>query len=135
LSSLISGNTSLDEFHDWVARQVLGSRDIQQAPEPIHVMDMIRRTDRLVNNRIFDGENRNLLEDCYVRLCEFAHPNFHSYSLALRVDRENGLMLIRYDEQTVREEEFDLIGYLDISNRIFVDIFDRFAACVERIGA
>jgi hypothetical protein len=134
IMSLIDGNITLLEFHERLAQQILGSREIAQAPAPINIMTMIEKADKALNRYIFDGEEKNMLADCYEFLCEFAHANFHSYSVALEVDRENGVMRLRYD-QSLRDEEFGLIGHIDLSNKLFVDLFDRFGACVEQIEA
>jgi hypothetical protein len=133
LVSCLSGNITLYDFHDNLWCQVVGSRNIAKAPRPININTMITNADKALNREIFGGENRNMLTDGYGFLCEFAHPNFHSYPLALQLDWERGVVLMRRDQGS-RDEEFHLIGYLNISNRLFVDLFDRFGACVGRIG-
>lgn len=133
LLSCLNGNITLYEFHCNLWRQIVGSHNIAGAPAPINITTMVRNADKILNRELFDGEKRDMLMGTYAFLCEFAHPNFHSYSLALHIDRERRLVIFR-DDQGSRNEEFGLIGYLDISNGLFVDLFDRFGACVERIG-
>ena len=58
--------------------------------------------------------------------------NSHSYSLALKSTQMMASMVIKYNEGP-RDEDFGLIGYIDISNRIFLELFDRFGNCGEQI--
>ena len=131
--SLLDGNIKLDVFRNNLFAQMMGSREIDKAPQPINVMTMIEGADKIVNKHVFDGERKNLISSEYNFLCEFAHPNFHSYNLAMRIDHEKNILAFRHDE-TPRDEEFNLIGHLDLSNRLFLGLFDRFGECVDRIG-
>ena len=132
--SLLEGNIDLDAFRNKLFAQMMGSREIDKAPQPINVMNMIEEADRIINKHVFDGEKKNVISSEYNFLCEFAHPNFHSHNLAMRIDREKNILAFRHVE-TPRDEEFNLIGHIDISNRLFVELFDRFGECVDRIGA
>ena len=132
-ASLLAGDVDLENFHYSLAYQILGSKQVQRANAPNHVMDLIRDADRMIDAEIFGGEKRKLLMDCYNYLCEFAHPNFHSYSLALHVNEQKQIMSIG-NSTPLRPEEFGLIGYLEISNSIFVELFDRLMKSIAEIG-
>jgi len=64
------------------------------------------------------------LTDCYKYLCEFSHPNFHSNTVAFELDKEAKEFKIRHDDP-MRDQEFDLIGYLLISTHIFLNLYDK----------
>ena len=130
--SLVKGTISLDAFHEELAYQILGSHSISAAKPPTNILTMIKNSDLTINKIIFDGEQRNIISDSYNFLSEFAHPNFHSYSLSIRIDCNFRQAIIPYDVPP-RKEDFGLIDYIDISNSIFLELFDCFENYVAHI--
>ena len=136
ITSYIEEGITLDDFDQDVYRQILGSKHetLPQAPDPKNIMTQLDYADRIVHRVILqsEGSHKKILRECYEFLSEFCHPNFHSYSLAFQVDKTTDSFVFRYDHP-LKKEEFTLIGYLSISNVIFVQLFDSFGHCIEEI--
>ena len=127
---------SLDDFEDDVFKQIAASKykskpDIQ---DPKNIMTQLDFADKVVDRKLFKLKTgrKAILRDNYEFLSEFAHPNFHSNSIALDVKKGSDSVVFRYDFP-LRDIEFSMIGYLSISNDIFVWLFDKFGECVEKI--
>jgi len=138
IMSYIEGSITINDLDRDVYAHVLGSRDkkmaVADAPDPKTIMSQLDYADKVVYARLFhsQGNLKTVLRDGYEFLSEFAHPNFHSYSVAIHVDKRTDSFIFRYDHP-LREEEFGLIGWLSISNPIFVELFDSVSQCIEKV--
>ena len=128
LDSFAQGNIDSKKVDEDICIQILGSREkgIPNAPEAKNVLSMLEYADITVSKNIFQGTSNqcNMLTDCYLYLCEFSHPNFHSNSIAYDLDKPNSQFILRHSKP-MRDIEFKLIGYLLLSAPIFIDLFDK----------
>lgn len=128
LSSLRKGNISTETLDRDLTVQLLGvgQNIIPQAPDPKNVLSMLEYADKSVGTAVMGGSvsQYNILKGSYEFLCEFAHPNFHSNSVAIDLDKSIPEFRLRHG-QPMRDREFDLIRYLLLSAPIFVDLFDQ----------
>jgi hypothetical protein len=136
IMSFIGGTIGLNDFDQSVYSQMLGCRhkSLSKALDPKNIMTQLEYADKVVDKHFFKRptESCGILRDDYEYLSEFAHPNFHSNSAAFSVDKVAKSFVFRYDGQ-LRKEEFSLIGYLSISNPIFIWLFDNFGESLNRI--
>ena len=136
LSSLNQGRLTPEVVDEDILIQLLGSRDksLTEAPEAKQVLSLLEYADKIVNKHIMDGSNKkyDVLIDAYRCLCEISHPNFHSNSIAIDIDKEKEQFHIRHIEP-MRDREFNLVGYLLISSSIFIELFDMFEDVLSRI--
>ncbi len=127
---------SLDDFEDDVFKQIAASKYKSKTdiPDTKNIMTQLDFADKVVDRKLFKLKTgrKAILRDNYEFLSEFAHPNFHSNSIALDVKKGSDSVVFRYDFP-LRDIEFSMIGYLSISNEIFVWLFDKFGECVEKI--
>lgn len=71
---------SLEEYFDKCYTLYMGSRDDSiknlgiNSPKSINVLTMINKADSYLDKEN-TTETKNLFKDCYLYLCEFAHPN------------------------------------------------------------
>jgi len=133
LMSFLEHNISYDDFENIIFTQTLSSKhpSLPQAPDPKNIMTQLDYADKIVDSKLFNTR-KQMLRNNYEFLCEFAHPNFHSNSVAYYIDKEGEAVILRYDSP-LRDEEFSLIGYLCISNSIFIWLFDIFQEYIEKI--
>lgn len=118
LQSLKKGDITPETVDRNLCAQLLGTRQegIRQAPEPPHILSVFEHADKAVNISVLSGSTRqyDILKDCYEFLCEFCHPNFHSNSVAIELNKAVPEFRFRHG-QPMRDEEFKLIGYLLLS--------------------
>jgi hypothetical protein len=65
-----------------------------------------------------------MLRDGYGWPSEFAHPNFCSNCSSYTIDKAKRRFVFRHDGD-IRESDFDLLVYLDISAGLFFCLFDN----------
>jgi hypothetical protein len=135
ITSFLNGSIELSNFDECVCNQFLGCRhkSLSRAPDPKNIMTQLDYADKVVDRQLFKGHTNEskILRDCYEYLSEFAHPNFHSNSVAFRPNTVTEGYIFRYDN-IIRDEEFSLIGYLNISNPIFIWLFDKFSESLTK---
>jgi hypothetical protein len=137
LTSFIKGNITFRDFYGDVATQLLGCRhkSVTYKRDPKNVMSQLDEADKLVDRELlirYGDHHRGLLRDDYEFLSEFCHPNFHSNLISYEVDGGRGRFAFMYDKEP-RNEESSLIGYLDISNPLFVWLFDEFGKLIPQV--
>ena len=133
LNSLQQGYLDSHVVDTDICTQLLGSRDEQllasmkeEVFEAKQVLNMLEYADRSISKNIWGGKikKHDILTDCYKFLCEFSHPNFHCNTVAFELDKEAQEFKIRHYEP-MRDNEFNIIGYLLISTSLFVALFDK----------
>jgi hypothetical protein len=137
LTSFIKGHITFSVFYGDVATALLGCRhkSVTYKRDPKSVMSQLDEADKFVDRELLarHGDRcRGFLRDDYEFLSEFCHPNFHSNLISYEVDRSTGRFAFRYDNEP-RNEETSLIGYLDISNPLFVWLFDEFGNLIPQV--
>lgn len=131
LFSLKKGNITAETLDRDLTIQLLGVRheSISQAPNPTNILSQLEYADKSVSSSVIGAAagQYDILKDSYEYLCEFAHPNFHSNSVAIDLDKSIPEFKFRHG-QAMRDREFVLICYLLLSVPIFVDLFDQIQA-------
>jgi hypothetical protein len=133
IDSLSKGTIDFERFETDIANGLLGAKDdlFSQADAPVNIITCIEFSDKYLNTELFEGEKKNMLEEVYTWLSEFAHPNFCSNKTAFHLDKETGRMTFRHDAD-LQERDFDLAGYMSVSAGFFPMLYDRFSAACEK---
>lgn len=128
LQSLRSGSISPETLDRDLCVQLLGVRhkSVPQAPDPKNILSLFEYADESANIAVLGGTTKQycILKESYEYLCEFCHPNFHSNSVAIDLDKSVPEFRFRYG-QPMRDDEFQLIGYLLLSAPVFVALYDQ----------
>ena len=132
LSSYLNGHISVHDFEKDIYVQTIGCKhpSLSKAPDPKNIMTQLKEADKIFDKE-FLGQKKEILRDNYEYLCEFAHPNFHSNTVAYNMDKSKNSIIFRYDG-VLMNREF-IIGYLDISTVAFIWFFDKFKNNVKKI--
>jgi hypothetical protein len=127
LRSFAAGNVPFDDIAWNIAGAALGAKHEQfaAAPQPINTMTCIEKADRYLEANGFPAGKR-MIADCYAWLSDFAHPNFLSMGSAIEAQDNTGRMRILHDVE-LGPRELSTLGYLDISAKLFLKLFDDFA--------
>lgn len=132
LFSFKQGNLSAETVDQDISIQIIGTRDDSILSKFDHkifeakqVLNLLEYADKSVSKHILHGKAKEhtMLMDNYKYLCEFTHPNFHSGQQAYTLNKEERCFMFRHDE-IIHEREAKLIGYLLISNPLFVELYD-----------
>ena len=122
------GDISSETLDQDLCIQMLGVRheSVPEAPDPKNILSLFEHADKSANISVLDGTTNqyNILKESYEYLCEFCHPNFHSNSVAIDLDKSVPEFRFRHG-QPMRDKEFELIGYLLLSAPIFVALYDQ----------
>jgi hypothetical protein len=115
-----------------IANGLMGAKDnlFNQADAPVNILTCIQNTDKYLNTELFGSEKKNMMEEVYTWLSEFAHPNFCSNKSAFHLDKKYGRMIFRHDAD-LQESDFGLAGYMAVSAGFFPSLYDRFEAACE----
>ncbi len=137
LISFIEGAIPFSSFYGDVATRFLGCRhkSVTYKRDPKNIMSQLDGADKFVDRELLAKHGdclRGLLRDHYEFLSEFCHPNFHSNYISCEVDRSKSRFVFRYDDEP-RKEEYSLIEDLDISNPLFVWLFDEFGKLLPQV--
>ncbi|MCK1485561.1 hypothetical protein IVB25_23430 [Bradyrhizobium sp. 193] len=132
IDSFSKGNIEFDRYEQDIANGLLGAKDdlFTQAKAPVSILTCIENTDKYLNAELFDGEKKDMMEEIYIWLSEFAHPNFCSNKSAFNLDRETNRMIFRHDAD-LQESDFGLAGYMAVSAGFFPSLYDRFEKACE----
>lgn len=132
LSSYLNGHISVYDFENDIYVQTVGCRhqSLHKAPNPENIMNQLDDADKILDKEFF-GQKKEMLRDNYEYLCEFAHPNFHSNSIAYNIDKSKNSIIFRYDGILMKRDF--IIGYLDISTVVFIWFFNKFKSNVKKI--
>ena len=131
INALSKGNIEFDRYELDIANGLMGAKDdlFDQAKATVSIMTCIENTDKYLNTELFDGEKKDMMEEVYNWLSEFAHPNFCSNKSAFHLDKQTNRMIFRHDAD-LQESDFGLAGYMSVSAGFFPSLYDRFAkAC------
>ncbi len=103
---------------------------MHKAPDPKNIMNQLDDADKILDKEFFN-QKKEMLRDNYEYLCEFAHPNFHSNSIAYNIDKSKNSIIFRYDGILMKRDF--IIDYLDISTVVFIWFFNKFKSNVKKI--
>jgi len=125
LASLAAGTLEASRVDEDIMTQILGTKDpnISEAMLPKQIMSMLDYADRSISKSIMGGKatEHAMLRESYDHLSEFAHPNFHSNSLAFDLDKTAGRFVFRAQ---MPERAFAMIGYLVLAASLYVQLHD-----------
>jgi hypothetical protein len=126
LESLADGNIKFDDFKWNVADALMGAKHetFSEARPPLNVLTCIEKADKYLDTHFFE-EKKNIIQDCYDWLSEFAHPNFLSNKSAFALDKLNHRFILRHSNE-FQESDFELLSYLSFSAGLFIFLFDAF---------
>jgi len=127
INALSKGNIEFDRYELDIANGLLGAKDdlFTQADAPVNILTCIENTDKYLNAELFGGEKKDMMEEVYIWLSEFAHPNFCSNKSAFHLDKQTNRMIFRHDAD-LQERDFGLAGYMAVSAGFFPSLYDRF---------
>jgi hypothetical protein len=126
IDALSKGNIDFERFETDIANGLLGAKDdlFSKADAPVNILTCIENCDKYLNTELFGGEKKDMLEEVYNWLSEFAHPNFCSNKSAFNLDKQTGRMIFRHDAD-LQESDFGLLGYMSVSAGFFPMLYDR----------
>jgi hypothetical protein len=132
LDSLHKKNIEFERFEEDIAVGLLGAKDaiFVQAKAPLNVLTCLEHADKHLEAELF-GQKRGMLQEIYMWLSEFAHPNFCSNKTAFTLDKEMGRMLLRREEEA-GEDHFQMLNCLCISADMFSWLLTEFSARLEK---
>jgi hypothetical protein len=127
------GNIDFQRFETDIADAVMGAQHelFTRANKPQNILASIEKGDKFLNAHVFKKET-NMLADCYAWLSEFAHPNFCSNKTAFHLDKDKKAMVFRHDGE-LQESDFQLVGHLELSAKMFPKLFDHFGSEATRL--
>ena len=127
LHSLGRGDLDARKIDEDIMAQLLGTRDkcIPQAMPTKQVLSMLEYADKSVSTRILGGKSNEhtMLRESYDFLCEFAHPNFHSNTIAFDLDKVGKRVVLRH-RQPMHDDEFGIVRYVLISTPLHIELHD-----------
>ena len=132
VDALTKGNIDFNRFEKDVGNSLLGAKHdlFSKADSPVNVLTCIEQADKYLDVNLFGGEKKEILRDIYGWLSEFAHPNFCSNKSAFSLDKANGRMVFRHEGE-LQDNDFQLVGHMEISAVVFPRLFDDFTAAYE----
>jgi len=113
--------------------KTLSSPYLEKFPDPINVLTSLEKADRFLEREAGVGKT-GILQDSHAWLSEFSHPNFNSNSSGFRQLKESGRFEFRHEEK-LQKQELSLLGYLDISAKLFLGLFDALNPLAQRAFA
>jgi hypothetical protein len=127
INALSKGNIEFDRYELDIANGLLGAKDdlFTQADAPVNILTCIQNSDKYMNAELFAGDKKDILEDVYNWLSEFAHPNFCSNKSAFQLDKQTNRMIFRHDAD-LQASDFGLAGHMSVSAGFFPLLYDRF---------
>ena len=135
INALSKGNIQFEKFDKEVADAVMGAKHevFAKANSPNNIMNCIEKGDKFLDDHAFSAK-KGFLTDCYGWLSEFAHPNFCSNNIAFDVDKKAGSFVFHHNGD-LKETDFQLAGYLQMSAALFPTLFDTFGERTEQVLA
>jgi hypothetical protein len=133
--ALSKGNIQFEKFDKEVADAVMGAKHevFAKANSPNNIMNCIEKGDKFLDEHVF-GQKKGFLIDCYGWLSEFAHPTFCSNKIAFDVDKKAGSFVFHHNRD-LKETDFQLAGYLQMSAALFHTLFDTLEERTEQVLA
>ncbi|SFH84158.1 hypothetical protein [Bradyrhizobium sp. cf659] len=119
LQSLKAGNITFETFEQDIRNGLMGAKHnlFELGNCPVNILTCVQHTDKYLDAEFFH-EKKEMVEDIYGWLSEFAHPNFCSNKTAFTVDKENNRMVLR-KEQELTEDHIQAMRNLRISSELF----------------
>ena len=113
-----------------VIQQLLGTNEQQYIPEamePKNILSMLEKADESISKNILRGSTKthHMLRECYDYLCEYAHPNFHSHTLAFTTDEARRRKVYRQQGDRMPDLAFGTIGSLVIGSLLHIELHDK----------
>jgi hypothetical protein len=132
LSSLHEGNIGFERFEEDIANGLLGAKDdiFDRAKAPVNILTCLEHTDKYLDAELFK-EKKEMFQEIYTFLSEFAHPNFCSNKAAYTLEKQTGRMLLRKEEET-HGDHFQMLNCLCMSADMFSWLLTDFSACLEK---
>ena len=133
LESYKNKNITAEKIDSDITTQLLGTRDKiilekndSKAVEAKQIMTMLEYADKTVSRSIMGGNSKDheILTDIYSWLCEYCHPNFHSNSLAFKLDSDNFMFTFKHDTNLRTSYQQEIKNIL-IATPIFIALFDN----------
>jgi hypothetical protein len=115
LDSLQKGHITFEVFEQDIANGLLGAKHdlFDKANAPVNILTCVQHTDKYADAELFK-EKKEMVEDQYGWLSEFAHPNFCSNKTSFSLDKETGRMMLRKEEE-ISEDHFQILRSLQLS--------------------
>jgi len=115
LDSLHKGNITFEQFQQDIANGLVGAKHdlFDKASAPVNILTCVQHIDKYVDAELFK-EKKEMVEDLYGWLSEFAHPNFCSNKTSFTLDKATGRMMLRKEEE-VSEDHFQMVATLRMS--------------------
>ena len=96
----------------------------KSAPDPIHVLDMVRAVDDFLKK--WSGKKESIFEETYNILSEFCHPNSYAMILAKKIERGwEGFTLKYYDSAAILEHHLFFLHFLSMSTFPFIQFYNK----------
>ena len=132
LDSLTKDNITFEQFEQDIANGLLGAKHdlFDKAGAPVNILTCVEHSDKYLDAELFQ-EKKEMVQDLYGWLSEFAHPNFCSNKSAYSLDKNTGRMMLR-KEQEIASDHFQMIITLQISADFFNWLLTKFS---ERLKA
>ena len=100
------------------------------AKAPVNIMTRLEHADKHLDAELFKSK-KEMLQELYTWLSEFAHPNFCSNKTAFDLDKKTGRMVLRKHEET-NEDHFQMLSCLSMSADVFSWILKDFSSRLEK---
>ena len=127
VEALMKGNIDFNRFERDLANGLLGAKHnlFSKADAPVNILTCVEQTDKYLDEHLFEGNKKAMIQDIYGWLSEFAHPNFCSNKSAFSLDKATGRMIFRH-EGLLQENDFQLLGHMHVTALMFPRLFDDF---------
>jgi hypothetical protein len=131
LSALSKGNIDFARFGLDIANGLLGAKHdlFDKANAPVNILTCVENADKHLDAEFF-GEKKNMLEDIYTWLSEFAHPNFCSNETAFTLAKATGRMVLR-DGDVIGDDHFQMLTTVEMGARMFIWLLEDFTKRVK----
>lgn len=127
LDSLEKGNIDFAKFEQDIANGLMGAKHdlFDQATAPVNILTCVQHADKLLDAELFK-EKKQMLEDLYGWLSEFAHPNFCSNKTAYTLDKTTGRMMLRKEDE-ISDDHLQMLVTLKMSADFFKWLLEDFS--------
>jgi hypothetical protein len=132
LDSLHKKNIDFERFEEDIAGALMGAHDpiFAAARAPVNIMTRLEHADKHLDAELFKSK-KEMLQELYTWLSEFAHPNFCSNKTAFDLDKKTGRMVLRKDEET-NEDPFQMLSCLSMSADVLSWILNDFSTRLKK---
>jgi hypothetical protein len=126
LDSLEKDNITFEQFEQDIANGLMGAKHdlFDKANAPVNILTCVQHTDKYLDAELFK-EKKEMVEDLYDWLSEFAHPNFCSNKTSFNLDKTTGRMVLRKQAE-ITPDHFQMIVTLQMSADFFSWFLTKF---------